>query len=190
MKKVIRAMVVVCTLLIATGPAFADLATLSFDPDPIYVMPGDSFSVDLILSGIGVEGMSGFSFDVTYDSTILNLNNVAISGFLSGTDTSLSTPGYENLFNGYFDPPVTDSQITVASFSFDVSNAALLGSTMLEFLYDPGYANYYATADGFGFVDPATTPGTVNVVPIPPSMLMLGSGLLGLVGFRRKFKKA
>ena len=28
-----------------------------------------------------------------------------------------------------------------------------------------------------------------NPVPIPPTALLLGSGLLGLVGFRRKFKK-
>ena len=34
-------------------------------------------------------------------------------------------------------------------------------------------------ANGYTEINPAT-------VPIPPSMLLLGTGLLGLIGFRRK----
>jgi hypothetical protein len=30
---------------------------------------------------------------------------------------------------------------------------------------------------------------TLNVTPIPPSLWLLGSGLIGIVGIRRKFKK-
>jgi hypothetical protein len=43
-----------------------------------------------------------------------------------------------------------------------------------------------ATSDfsNLSFVDCPPQP-----VPIPPTALLLGSGLLGLVGFRRKFKK-
>lgn len=36
----------------------------------------------------------------------------------------------------------------------------------------------------------AVRPGDISSVPIPSAVWLLGSGLVGLVGFRRKFKKA
>lgn len=32
--------------------------------------------------------------------------------------------------------------------------------------------------------------GTVNPIPEPTTMLLFGSGLIGLAGFRRRFKKS
>jgi hypothetical protein len=101
-------------------------------------------------------------------------------------------PGLPGTFHGIKLNPVSDSN--VLSFSFDIDRP-------------PVYGNFYAkdgkTAGGAEDVialnwalqngDPnqfnkfqyIAVPDTV-VVPIPGSLLLLGSGLLGLIGIRRK----
>jgi hypothetical protein len=52
--------------------------------------------------------------------------------------------------------------------------------------------NFYENGAGpsgvTAFVDPGLAPANAPAVPIPPAFLMLGSGLLGLFGIRRKIK--
>jgi hypothetical protein len=62
--------------------------------------------------------------------------------------------------------------------------------------HDSGTATvseYFNAGDGIDFsLELSTTAyarAPENVVPIPGSLLLLSSGLLGLVGFRRKLKK-
>ena len=84
----------------------------------------------------------------------------------------------------------TGNQWTVA---FDTSYAPIWGDFYAK------DANFYAWNSGFVVADPTVAPddgpeqGHIlvpgAVVPIPPAAWLLGSGLLGLVAFRRRFKK-
>ncbi len=55
------------------------------------------------------------------------------------------------------------------------------------FYFDYGFQNF----DGkdFSLSALAVRPGQVSAVPIPSAIWLLGSGLVGIVGFRRKFSK-
>jgi hypothetical protein len=66
----------------------------------------------------------------------------------------------------------------------DLDTSAVMGDTLTLTLLasDCGYGGHsgYAYLDGFGAVVPPVT------TPIPGSLLLLGSGLLGLIGIRRR----
>jgi hypothetical protein len=88
-------------------------------------------------------------------------------------------PGKADVFNGglwYY----SDWQlVTLNAFGLDNDTLKL---TVLASDCGLGGHGGYAYVDGFGYVKP-DVPGPV--VPVPPTVLLLGSGLLGLVGWRR-----
>ena len=53
----------------------------------------------------------------------------------------------------------------------------------------PGADNEPISNHGMFVTVTATFTGPIPVVPEPTTMLLLGSGLIGFAGFRRKFKK-
>jgi hypothetical protein len=75
-------------------------------------------------------------------------------------------------FNGF-----TNGSITISGIL-----TLLSGSNTLTFAYDPG--------QGLGDEGWGVNNLNVSSVPVPPAALLLGTGLLGLAGLRRKAKKA
>ncbi len=69
---------------------------------------------------------------------------------------------------------------TLATISFD---AIALGSTALEF-------SGVNLGDGERVLEATLGTGKVTATPIPSPLILLGSGLMGIVGFRRKKQKA
>jgi hypothetical protein len=72
----------------------------------------------------------------------------------------------------------------------DKNSIVLSGSgTAYETGFDATPGSWVLSANGIGSNVVPSFSATISTVPVPPSLIILGSGLLGLVGFRRKIKK-
>ena len=183
-------------MLFSTTTSYA--ITIGFDPVSQDVMLGDPADVNLVISGLGdfmPDSLSTFDLDIIYDPTILSFNSATygdpvlgdqldLFGFGSWTST---TPGLGsvNLFELSFDLPsdldtLQVGSFTLASLTFDT---LALGTSSLDI-------NIYALGDSWGApLIASIESGSVNVVPEPATLLLLGSGLAGIGFFRRKMKR-
>jgi hypothetical protein len=185
-------------LFLVMNCATAQAITIGFVPldSSVYLDPNGIFSVELVISGLGdssAPSLGTFDVDVSFDPEIIELdlehvtfgNQLGLGGFGSESSASITQVGTLNLFElSYSSPDVLDTQqadgFTLASIPFATLMAGTSGLVVsVNFL-----------GDSLG--DPLmveTTNGSVTVaapVPEPSTLLLLASGLAGLVGFRRK----
>jgi hypothetical protein len=152
---------------------------------------GSSIGVDIYFS-VTEEGIIGGGFDLAFDPALLEASGLAFT-YPSGPflDTGLSEiiPGHVRA-EAFSFPPGTPvgpgDDFLFASFTLTCID---LGLTEL-FLGDFDGRDQWVTSpsgllldDQLGFVI-----ASVENVPIPGTLLLLGSGLMGLLGIRRKMK--
>ena len=158
---------------------------------------GETTTVDILLSDIDTD-FNSFSFYLNFDSAALSISNVTVGsvvpsemGFWFGSSIGVDEEDSEIGELSLFYSPFTDSLPTLGTdgvlASFDLTGIA---EGEYELLFD-SLAFSLNSEDAIA-ID--ATNGIVNVtaaanaVPIPSAILLLGGGLFGMLGIRKKIK--
>lgn len=139
--------------------------------------------------------LSAFDLDIRYDPAILSMNNVTFGDPVLGDQldiwglggnpvgaSNIAIPGVENIYEVSLDLPqdLVDYQadsFTLATLTFDT---LALGTSALDM-------GINELGDEWGNPLTATVDrGSVNVIPEPATLLLLGSGLAGIGFFSRR----
>jgi hypothetical protein len=174
----------------------AQAATIAVTPGTQSVSAGSSFDLSVVISGLGngaAPALGAFDFDVLFDSSLISLTGVSFGDPLLGdqldiaalgsyTASASAAPGQVNLVELSFDTVATLNNSQADSFvlavlSFDALNVGSSGVNL----------NNVLLGDASGNALLATViNASVQVVPVPASLLLLGSALGWLSMLRRR----
>jgi|GEM_PF-841313 len=205
MKKLIASLGLAAAALCGVAPANATIV-VSFDPAAMTVGNSASFSVNVNISGLASDFVSGYDLHLLYDASLLSYVGVAfntdqLGGLWGSGSLVLDTPapGNIDLFATSFssDADLDTNQLnsfTLMTLSF-MSDASNTGSSLLRFGPSPDYdRNVTGAVDADGFaqsldvqfgqacvnVDPTGAEGRcVRVIPEPSSYGLLALAFMG-----------
>ena len=167
-------------LLLQVSPAWA-VPIVSIDPASTTVVVGSSFTVDVVIEDVVAPGLNAFELDVMFDPLILDPTSVVSGGFL------LAPVFTVQMVLGVLEVEFAEVTLlpsgaigggVLASITFDAID---VGTSLLTL-------NDVILSEPFGVeITPVTLAnGSVTVTPEPGTLLLLGSGLAGLVAWRMR----
>lgn len=181
-------------------PTTSQAITIGFDPVSQEVYVGSPADVELVISGLGNgtwPSVGIFDLDISFDPSILDFASATFGDPVLGDqldiwdlggnpmDASITSPGVLNIYEVSLDLPwdLDDFQadsFTLATLTFDT---LAVGTSSLDISIN-------ALGDAWG--DPLSADvlsGSISPIPEPSTMLLVSCGLVGLVGFRRRFRR-
>ena len=179
-KRILQPIKLVCIIFILLLVAsFSHAAVIrTFPLNPIQQL-GDVFTISVI--GAGFPSTVGGDVQVDFDSSILKALGVTMT-FPGDTNGSTIGADFVSLSAGDFSAPNPDGNFGIADIEFQAIGLGLSALTLsiTSDWLDPN----------FSALDPqpslVTSSVRVNVVPIPSAIFLLGGGLIGLIGLRRR----
>ncbi|WP_320042222.1 hypothetical protein [uncultured Desulfobacter sp.] len=146
------------------------------------------YHFDLIVSGITEEAISEIQFDLVNPlGTDLNTSveptlGDATSGWLNlssfPTNEGNSDPGFRVILNQFTSSTSLENGVLFSGFEIELAESLFDSSFSLEFTFD--------NIKGANADDITLNPLTLNSVPIPSSLLLLGGGICVLLGANRR----
>jgi hypothetical protein len=181
-------------LVASKGVASPDASSpkIYVNPRVSSVAPGNSFTIDVVMAGIMAnESLYGWEFDMSFNSTILNVTSVGQGLFLKTAGTSYWVPPVITNWKGTvavseaFLPPLPSHGAVgsgvLANITFQVLDE---GETSLHFYYS-GLRTYngteynpieHSTVDGF-FAYPLVRDIAVSGVSVFPASVTAGENV-------------
>ena len=194
-----RLLVLVLALFIVFGLANlvrADLIfNLDFKQDGNYenyreLKPGETVLIDIYVSNVPDSGLISMGFDIVYDQTQLEVVSAYIDwinwyiGSVQHTSPEIEMKG--GRITGLSGDNIKLGTIELKCKALGISELWLYDS---DREYGLGHYNDFVLANGT-VLDYQIVNGVklakINNVPIPNTLLLLGSGLIGLFGLGRK----
>jgi len=172
----------------------ASALNINFVPGFQTVSPGDTFALDIVVSGLEAvtpnEIVSAYDLDVTYNSSLFTATGVTFGSLLglSLQNSSLATLGLVDLAEVSLESDAAlgalqGDSVTLATLAFKASGGQ--GTGNFNFVFN---ATNDVKGNGAAVLDlsPGTAAVQVGATPEPGTLVLLASGLVGLVLHQRR----
>jgi len=153
---------------------------------PAYSIPVnfDATNGTWIISATDISGLTWDGSTLNFESQISSGSDFLLEGyfFWEGSNGSF---GRENFTGTLF----ADNTLELSGFELVAPTSGIITGNYFAILNTDGTSFLNGSWDGLSGIPSDDWSATVSAVPIPGAIWLFGSGLTGLIGMTRKYKK-